>query len=143
MVAEMTPKPMQTHWSAPAIYMTTKTMNTASSPAAKMNRYCAFKPLNSTLFPIPLLILNSILQEERAKDSCRHDEKYAGSEPTGCGFRSVGIAGAELVVDLDAADQAHDCPNRVDEFCSGVEVGGYHIGGFGNTRLAVTLCKSG
>ncbi len=103
MEAEVTPNPMQTHWSAPAIYMTTKTMNTASSPAAKMNRYCAFKPLNSTLFPIPLLMLNSILEEERAKDGCRYDEKYTGSEPTGCGLACVGISGAELIIYFDPA----------------------------------------
>lgn len=35
-------------------------MNTASRPPAKMKRYCAFKPLNSTLLPMPLLILYSI-----------------------------------------------------------------------------------
>lgn len=30
--------------------------NTASSPPAKMKRYCAFSPLNSTDLPIPLFI---------------------------------------------------------------------------------------
>ena len=63
--AETTPKPMQTHWLIPAMYMTTKITNNASNPPAKMNRYWLLSPLNSGLRPIPLLTLNSaILQEE-------------------------------------------------------------------------------
>ena len=54
--APVAPKPMQTHWEIPTIYMMTNTTNMASSPPAKMNRYCAFKPLYSTDRPMPLLI---------------------------------------------------------------------------------------
>ena len=35
--------------------MTTR-IKTASNPPAKRKRYCAFKPLNSTVRPTPLLI---------------------------------------------------------------------------------------
>lgn len=63
--AEMAPKPMQIHWSKPAIYMMTNTTNRASNPPAKMNRYRLLSPLNSGLRPIPLLIgYFAMLQEE-------------------------------------------------------------------------------
>lgn len=46
----------------------------------------------------------------------------------------------KLVIDFYPANQAADCPDCVHEFRSGVEVTGYHTGGFGDARLPVTLC---
>lgn len=97
--AAITPKPMQIHWSMPTMYMMTKTTKTANSPPAKMKRYWAFSPLNSTLFPIPLLILYSITlvsmkwikgKERRMACMC-NDKEDTGSEPTGGGFARIGI----------------------------------------------------
>lgn len=65
--APVAPKPMQTHCEIPAIYMMTNTMNMASNPPAKMNRYCAFKPLYSTDRPMPLLIEYSIDQRKNER----------------------------------------------------------------------------
>ena len=63
--ADRIPNAMQVHCPTPAMYMTTKITNTASSPPAKTNRYMLFNPLNSGLRPIPLLIeYSAILQEE-------------------------------------------------------------------------------
>ena len=63
--AEMTPKPMQTHWPMPDMYMMTNTTNSASNPPAKMNRYWRLSPLNSGLRPIHFLTgYFAILQEE-------------------------------------------------------------------------------
>ena len=61
MVAADTPKPMQIHWPTPAIYRMTNITNTASRPAAKINRYCALRPLNSTSRPTPLFISKSAI----------------------------------------------------------------------------------
>lgn len=60
-VAADTPKPMQIHCPTPAIYMMTNITNTASRPAAKINRYCARSPLNSTSRPTPLFISKSAI----------------------------------------------------------------------------------
>lgn len=49
----------------------------------------------------------------------------------------------ELVVDLDAADQAHDGADGVDEFRAGVEVARHHIGGVVDAGQTVSLCESG
>ena len=46
----------------------------------------------------------------------------------------------ELVIHFYTANQAADRPDCVHQLCSGVEVAGYHVGGFGNARLSVTLC---
>lgn len=59
--AATSPNPMQNHWFTPDKYIITKSMKRASSPPTNMNRYCAFSPLNSTDFPIPLLIGNSAI----------------------------------------------------------------------------------
>ena len=52
-------------------------MKTASKPPAKRKRYCAFKPLNSTVRPTPLLISNAAiaLQEETSQNCGSHNEK--------------------------------------------------------------------
>ena len=54
--ALITPNPMQNHCGTPHIYRTTNNTKSAIRPPAKMNRYCAFKPLYSTVLPIPLLM---------------------------------------------------------------------------------------
>ena len=51
------PKPIQNHWGMPHIYITTNRMKSAMRPPAKMNRYWAFRPLYSTVLPMPLLIV--------------------------------------------------------------------------------------
>lgn len=61
-VAATTPNRIQTHWPMPAMYMITNTTNTASKPPAKMKRYCARSPLNSTSRPTPLLISISAIE---------------------------------------------------------------------------------
>ena len=65
----------------------------ASSPPAKRKRYCAFKPLNSTVRPTPLLISNAAiaLQEETSQDSGSHDEEDTRTEPRGCGLARIGV----------------------------------------------------
>ena len=72
--------------------MTTR-MKTASRPPAKRKRYCAFKPLNSTVRPTPLLISNAAiaLQEETSQDSGSHDEEDTRTEPRSCGLARVGV----------------------------------------------------
>ena len=58
-VAADTPKPIHVHCPMPAVYMMTNTTNTASSPKAKIKRYWARSPLNSTSRPTPLFISKS------------------------------------------------------------------------------------
>ena len=57
--AATSPNPMQNHWLMPTRYMIIKRIKTVSRPPININRYCAFNPLNSTDFQIPLLIGNS------------------------------------------------------------------------------------
>lgn len=45
-----------------------------------------------------------------------------------------------LVIYFYPTNQAADRPDCVHEFRSGVKVAGYHVGGFGDARLPVTLC---
>lgn len=59
--ADTTPVPMHTHWLMPARKRMTNRTKMASSPPAKINRYCALSPLNSTDWPIPLLMLYSAI----------------------------------------------------------------------------------
>ena len=68
-------------------------MKTASRPPAKRKRYCAFKPLNSTVRPTPLLISNAAiaLQEKASQDSGSHDEEDTRTEPRGCGLARIGV----------------------------------------------------
>lgn len=49
----------------------------------------------------------------------------------------------ELVVDLDAADQAHDGADGVDKFGAGVEIARHHIGGILDARQTVALRQRG
>ncbi len=68
-------------------------MKTASSPPAKKKRYRAFKSLNSTVRPTPLLIPNAaiVLQLETSQDSGSHDEENTRTESRGCGLARIGI----------------------------------------------------
>ena len=53
----------------PVIYKIIIRISIPSNPPANRNKYCAFSPLNSTVLPMPLLILYvfipQILKEER------------------------------------------------------------------------------
>ena len=73
--------------------MTTR-IKTASNPPAKRKRYCAFKPLNSTVRPTPLLISNAAiaLQEETSQDSGSHDEEDTRTEPRSRRLACIGVA---------------------------------------------------
>ncbi len=74
--------------------LTATSMKTASKPPAKRKRYCAFKPLNSTVRPTPLLISNAAiaLQEETSQDSGSHNQEDTRTEPRGCGLARIGVA---------------------------------------------------
>ena len=90
---------------------------------------------------MPLLIGYSIgtgeLEEERAQDCGGYHEEYTGTEPRGGGFRCVGIAGAELSIDLDTADKTHHRADGIDQLRRGVEIGGHHRGSLVDTRQTV------
>lgn len=47
----------------------------------------------------------------------------------------------ELRIDFDSTDQPHNRADRINEFGRGIEIGGYHIGGFGNPPDTIALCK--
>lgn len=106
--APPTPIPMQAYEPTPAMYITMTSTSIPSSPPAKMNRYCAFNPLNSTVLPIPLLILylfiRSRLQEKGLQDCSSHNKEDTGSKPAGCCFAGVRVAAAEFVVHLHTSD---------------------------------------
>ena len=117
-----------------------------SSPPAKMKRYCAFNPLNSTVLPIPLLILYlfiiSRLQEEGLQDCCSHNKEDTGSKPTGCCFAGVRVATAEFVVHLYTPNEPDDRTDGVDELRGRAEIRGDHLGGFCDACRTVSLGKS-
>ena len=117
-------------------------MKTASKPPAKRKRYCAFKPVNSTVRPTPLLISNAAiaLQEETSQDSGSHDEEDTRTEPRGCGLARIGVTTRELVVHFYSSYQPHYRIHGIDEFRTGIEVGGDHLRGLIDISNTIALC---
>src|SRR5690606_34165520 len=61
------PRSKQIYEFTPAIYKIITKMSVPNNPPANRNRYCAFSPLNSTVLPIPLLILYFIRQSIKGR----------------------------------------------------------------------------
>lgn len=117
-----------------------------SSPPAKMKRYCAFNPLNSTVLPIPLLILYlfilSRLEEEGLQYRSSHNKEDTGSKPACCCFAGVRVAAAKFVVHLHSPYESDDRTDGVNELCGRAEIRGDHLGGFCDTCRTVSLGES-
>ena len=113
---------------------------TAARPPARMKRYIVVSPLNSTPFPAPLLTGYSIvLEEEGTQDGGGYNQKDAGKEPAGGGFRGVGITAGELAVGLDAAHQAEHRTDGIAQFGGGIEIRGHEAGRLVDTGKALAL----
>ncbi len=81
------------------------------------------------------------LKEEGAQDRGGDNQEDTRAEPACSGFRCIGVARTEFIIDFDTADQPDDCADGVDELRAGIEVGRYHVGGFGDSTDAVALCE--
>ena len=79
------------------------------------------------------------LEEEGTQDGGGYNQKDAGKEPAGGGFRGVGITAGELAVGLDAAHQPQDGPDGVAQLSGGIEIRGHEAGRLVDTGKALTL----
>ena len=106
----------------------TTARSTVTRPPAKTNRYCDLSPLNSTGLPAPLFTGYSIPLRGRRNAGCGgYNQKDAGKEPAGGGFRGVGITAGELAVGLDAAHQAEHRTDGIAQFGGGIEIRGHEL----------------